>query len=168
MDSNRLIIAIVVTMAVLFAYQEFLQWRYPNLYGPHAKHSPAAATPLALNPGVAGNEVGPTPSANSVASAPTTPAAAAIAPFTERLFKIETNFYEATLSSRGARLISLKLKKYHATTAPGSPYYEAIRSGDRKPIGMIVGEADVAPPTLPQGAEALGAALDRCAAALSG
>jgi signal peptidase I len=34
-------------------------------------------------------------------------------------------------------------------------------------LGMIVGAADVAAPTLPQGAEALGAALERCAAALS-
>jgi YidC/Oxa1 family membrane protein insertase len=138
-------------MAALFAYQEFLQWRYPNLYGPNAKHSavassPSEISPLAMNTGASG-ETPPTPSGNSAAtlnSGGTTPAAGAIKAFTERTFKIETDLYEATLTSRGARLISFKLKKYRATTAPDSPYYEAIRPGVRMPLGVIVGQGDSA------------------------
>src|SRR6202022_4113400 len=41
--SSRLIIAILVTMAVLVAYQQFLQWRYPTLHGPKAKPSPVGS-----------------------------------------------------------------------------------------------------------------------------
>jgi YidC/Oxa1 family membrane protein insertase len=149
LESNRLIIAIVVTMAALFAYQEFLQWRYPNLYGPNAKHSVVATptadiSPLALNTATSG-ETPPTPSGNSVAtlnSGGTPPAAGAIKVFTERTFKIETDLYEATLTSRGARLTSFKLKKYRATTAPDSPYYEAIRPGVRMPLGVTVGDTN--------------------------
>src|SRR5713101_3947855 len=136
-------------MAALFAYQEFLQWRYPNLYGPNARHSavatPAAEVrPLAMNTGVAG--ANPSASSNNssatVSTAGTTPAAGVITAFAERTFKIDTELYEATLTSRGARLISFKLKKYRETTAPDSPFYETIRPGVRMPLGVTVGQGD--------------------------
>jgi len=140
LESNRLIIAIVVTMAVLFLYQEFLQWRYPNLYGPNAKHSMVASPqPTSGGATVATNQVAnPAPAAAPATSAPGT----SIAPFAEKTFKIDTDFYEATIDSRGARLVSFKLKKYLATTAPDSPYYEVIRRGERMPIGLVVGQGD--------------------------
>ncbi len=140
MESNRLIIAIVVTMAVLFLYQEFLQWRYPNLYGPNAKHS-IVASPQPTSGGSTGatNQVAnPVPSAAPAVGAPMT----SIAPSVEKIFKVETDLYEATIDGHGARLVSFKLKKYLATTAPDSPYYEVIRPGERMPIGLVVGQGD--------------------------
>ena len=137
-------------MAALFAYQEFLQWRYPNLYGPNAKHSPTAASPsaispLAMNTGASGgaNPSAPTDNSSSTNStAGTVPAGGVITAFAERTFKIDTDLYEATLTSRGARLISFKLKKYRETTAPDSPFYETIRPGVRMPLGVTVGQGD--------------------------
>jgi YidC/Oxa1 family membrane protein insertase len=142
-ENNRLIIAVLVAMGVLFAYQEFLQWRYPDLYGPKAKHAATAvATPAASGAGA--------PSAGDVSGAQATPAlatpegstasagAGAITPFSEHLTVIDTDLYEATLTSHGARLESFKLKKYRATAAPQSPDYELIRRGERMPIGMVV------------------------------
>jgi len=130
-------------MGVLFAYQEFLQWRYPDLYGPKAKHAATVmATPAASGAGA--------PSAGEVSGAQATPAlatagggtaaagAGAITPFSEHLTVIDTDLYEATLTSHGARLESFKLKKYRATAAPQSPDYELIRRGERMPIGMVV------------------------------
>jgi YidC/Oxa1 family membrane protein insertase len=130
-------------MAILFAYQEFLQWRYPNLYGPNAKHSPSGASPLAMNP-APGTENSPLPANPLATPGLTAPVSSngAIAAFAERTFKIQTDLYEAILSSRGARLISFKLKRYRATTARDSPYYEAIRRGVRMPIGLIIGQGD--------------------------
>ncbi len=143
MENNRLIIAVLVAMGVLFAYQEFLQWRYPDLYGPKAKHAATVmATPAASGAGA--------PSAGEVSGARATPelatagggtaaaGAGAITPFSEHLTVIDTDLYEATLTSHGARLESFKLKKYRATAAPQSPDYELIRRGERMPIGMVV------------------------------
>ena len=137
-------------MAVLFAYQEFLQWRYPNLYGPNAKHSPVLIAPSALNPAVpaAENQSATAAGTSSERSSPTRllapPGSASVTASAERTFTIETDLYQATLSSHGARLISFKLKKYRATTAPESPAYEVIRPGDRMPIGLIVTQGDSA------------------------
>jgi YidC/Oxa1 family membrane protein insertase len=136
-------------MAVLFGYQQFLQWRYPNLYGPKAKH--ATASPTAGGPGEVGATPGLAPSgmgslaANNLGTAPgiagnAMPKAAAggLAAGTERSVTIETDLYTATLSGFGGRLVSFKLKKYKATGGSDSPDYEVIRPGDRMPIGMIV------------------------------
>jgi hypothetical protein len=109
-------------MAVLFGYQQFLQWRYPNLYGPRAKH--ATASPTAGGPGEIGATPGLSPSgigslaSNNLGTAPgiagnATPKAAAggLAAGTERSVTIETDLYTATLSGFGGRLVSFKLKK---------------------------------------------------------
>ena len=146
MENSRLIIAVLVAMGVLFAYQEFLQWRYPDLYGPKARHTPlAAATPGAgqATAPESGAEVNAkaTPGLQAAASSAVGAAeggAGTMTPFSEHLIVIDTDFYEATLTSHGARLQSFKLKKYRATAAPNSPDYEMIRRGERLPIGMIV------------------------------
>lgn len=139
MENNRLIIAVLVAMAVLFGYQEFLQWRYPDLYGPKAKH---AATPA--DGGTSAPSSGPTANASASpglaagAGGGAVAGAGVLAPFAEQLITIETDFYTATLTTHGARLESFKLKQYRATAAANSPAYELIRRGERMPIGMVV------------------------------
>jgi len=153
-ESNRLIVAIVIMVAVLYAYQRFLQWRYPNLYGPHAHHTPAAPGPGQPSPATSpfGKPTAP-PLATTNPSAP--PSATP-----ERTVRIDTDLFEAVLSSRGARLVSFQLKKYRETAAPNSPPYQVIRYSDRLPLGLVVtqdtasfSDADVAyttdaPPTI--------------------
>ena len=142
-DTNRLIVAVLVAMAVLFAYQEFLQWRYPSLYGPKARRA-APTVPTA------GGSVSPAPAATAAVS-PTQarPGALAaggslpsgsgtMAPFAERLLVVDTDFYQATFTNRGARLQSFQLKNYRATTAANSPPYEMVRRGERLPLGVVV------------------------------
>jgi YidC/Oxa1 family membrane protein insertase len=131
-------------MTVLFAYQEFLQWRYPDLYGPKAKHSPlVVATPGGVSGSPEQQANAPaTRGMEAAAGALGTAAGGAIKPFAEQLVVVDTDFYEATLTSHGARLESFKLKKYRATAAPQSPDYELIRPGERMPIGMLVIQND--------------------------
>jgi len=141
LDNNRLILAIVVTMAVIFGYQQFLQWRYPSLYGPKAKHA-GSATPEAAPSAAGAGPAGASLAANAPAAGAgaTTAATRATAPGEiERSVTVETELYTATLSSYGARLVSFRLKKYRQTGERGSPDYELIRPGDRMPIGMVVG-----------------------------
>ncbi|HXR25692.1 MAG TPA: membrane protein insertase YidC, partial [Candidatus Binataceae bacterium] len=143
MENNRLIIAVLVAMGVLFGYQEFLQWRYPDLYGPKAKHAaPVVAPPAASGAGASSSgqesSAQATPGLAAAEGSPAAGGAGAITPFAEHLVVIDTDLYEATLTSHGARLESFKLKKYRATAAPQSPDYELIRRGERMPIGMVV------------------------------
>jgi YidC/Oxa1 family membrane protein insertase len=147
LDNNRLILAIVVAMALIFGYQQFLQWRYPSLYGPKAKRAGTAspeAGPSAIGPSAMGSIAGilPTP-ANAPAAAVASGGAAGsgtarTSPSVERSVAVTTNLYTATLSSYGARLVSFRLKKYRETSQLGSPDYEVIRPGDRMPLGMVV------------------------------
>ena len=129
-------------MIVLFGYQQFLQWHYPNLYGPKAKHSapPAAGVPSGFGatpgiPSVASNSSGFAPSA---AENPVSQSASSGTAQAERSVTIDTGLYTATISSFGGRLVSFRLKKYRATGAADSPPYDVIRPGDRMPVGMIV------------------------------
>jgi YidC/Oxa1 family membrane protein insertase len=144
-ENNRLIIAVLVAMGVLFAYQEFLQWRYPDLYGPKAKHAATVvATPTAGGGSLplSARESGSQATPGLAAGGSGTAVAGAITPFKEHLIVIHTDLYEATLTSHGARLESFRLKQYRATAAPQSPDYEMIRQGERMPLGLVVVQND--------------------------
>ena len=138
LDTNRLLISIVVVLGILFLYQELLQWRYPDLYGPKSKQaqkvaksspspspSPAAMpTPLALAP------ERKTPNGGSQeAELSSTPA---------RTIKVDTTYYEALLTNHGGRLASFRLKKFKETSQPNSPDYEMVRGGERLPMGLLI------------------------------
>ena len=133
MDNSRLLVSILIVLGVLFLYQELLQWRYPNLYGPNARHGqtekPSTATPHPPP------RVEPAPSTEVAKLPPISPHALTA---NARVIKVETNYYEALLTSRGARIASFKLKKYRQTDAPNSPPYEMILPGDRLPMGLTV------------------------------
>jgi YidC/Oxa1 family membrane protein insertase len=139
LDNSRLLISILAVLGVLFLYQEMLQWRYPELYGPKAKQAQAAkrAAQAAATPGPQNALASAGAGANS---APAGPAggAAALSSAPERTLKIETSYYEALLTSRGARMVSFRLKKYRQDDSPDSPDYQMIRPGDRLPLGVVV------------------------------
>ncbi|HKV54003.1 MAG TPA: membrane protein insertase YidC [Candidatus Binataceae bacterium] len=146
MDNNRLLISIIVVLGVLFLYQELLQWRYPNLYGPKSKQSQNGAikTPEAVptpveTPPFAG--LSPAPARPGEAS--TNPAsvghAAAVSAGPSQTIKVETDYFEAVLTGDGARLASLRLKKFKQDSSPHSPDYEmVIQGGTRLPMGLLI------------------------------
>lgn len=133
MENSRLIIAVILAMAALFAYEQFLQYRYPNLYGPKAKHSPAASPSSA---GVTTTPLAPQIATNPVSSKATASSLLPGAP--ERTVEVSTNYFDAVFTSRGARLVSFRLKKYRETAAKHSPPYEMLRESERMPIGVLV------------------------------
>ena len=143
MDNSRLLLAFVVSLGIIILYSQLLQWRYPQHGQNHGKAGGAAsagATPAAETP--ASSETGASaPSSVSPIAQPAVQTASAGA--SARLVKVETDFYEAVLTTQGARLVSLRLKKYRETDAPDSPYYEIVRRGERLPMGMVVTRAGV-------------------------
>jgi len=137
LDNNRLLISIVVVLGILFLYQELLQWRYPDLYGPKSRQAQKLAngsrspivgptalpTPLALTEN---NDLKGGFNGGEIATAPS------------RTIKVDTSFYEAVLTGYGGRLQSFRLKKFRQNSQPNSPYYQMIRPGERLPLGVLI------------------------------
>jgi len=143
LDNPRLLLAFVVSLGIIILYSQLLQWRYPQRgqnQGKGGETASAVATPGAKTPGASEAAA---PAATSAGQKAPSAAQAASAGAPARLIKVETNFYEAVLSSQGARLVSFRLKKYRESDAPDSPYYEMVRRGERLPMGMLVTRAGV-------------------------
>jgi len=162
LDNYRLLLAFLISLAIIVLYSQLLQWRFPNANqskqgeaANSAKNPGAAetASPMAgASPQTMGSPIaGAAPSSetagasrpgnpNGPRSAP--PAATASAMTPERLIEVDTSLYKATLTTQGARLKSFRLKRYKATNAPESPPYEIVRPGDRLPMGLVVQRGD--------------------------
>lgn len=143
MDTSRLLIAIILSLGLVFAYQELVLKR---LYPPPSKNalqqnqtgaltaSPAASASLAAqasaSPGAAVTQASPTTAA-TLAPAP------AAAP--QREVQIDTNLFSAVFTSRGARLKSFRLKEYRESEQDKSPY-QMIQpsSSGRLPLGVLI------------------------------
>jgi YidC/Oxa1 family membrane protein insertase len=135
LDNSRLLLAFTVSLGIIILYSQLLQWRYPNRGKNGSAVSPIAASPT---PGVEAN-----PSSATLGMNPSESTGPVANP--GELVKVDTDLYEAVLSSRGARLMSFRLKKYRETDAATSPLYQMVRRGERLPIGMVVarGEARI-------------------------
>jgi YidC/Oxa1 family membrane protein insertase len=136
LDNNRLLISIVVVLGILFLYQELLQWRYPNLYGPKSKQSQKMAKAPVAGPSTA--MLPPSPSFSGAPSGPVAGNKAEITVPSVRTIRIDTDYYEALLTADGGRLQSFKLKKFKQDSLPNSGDYQMIRPGDRLPMGVVV------------------------------
>lgn len=138
MDNNRLLISIVVVLGILFLYQELLQWRYPNLYGPKSKQGQKFAS----TPGNAAHSpiAAPTPltSAPDQESLKSSSSAGVITKAPGRTIKVDTSLYQALLTAYGGRLQSFRLKKFKQNSLPNSPYYQIIRPVEQLPMGVLI------------------------------
>ena len=135
MDNNRLLISIIVVLGILFLYQELLQWRYPDLYGPKSKlaqKAGKASGTVTLEPA----PMALAPESNGLANGSIKLGEITAAPV--RTIKVDTNYYEAMLTGYGGRLESFRLKKFKQTSQPNSPDYQLIRPGERLPMGVLI------------------------------
>ena len=132
MDNYRLLLALLLSLGIIFLYNQLLEWRHPELAHPHPKTTVmptpgATTTPGAVAAGAAPALAGP--------SATTTAISAAVP---ARLIVVDTDFFHATITTRGGRIQSFELKKYRATSASDSPPYQMIPEGERLPMGLLV------------------------------
>ena len=134
MDS-RLILAIALAFGFLLFYQQVVLKR---LYPPPAHKAPAT---VKASPGGT-PQTGPGAEAAARAATSALPSAAVPAAAV-RTVEVETNLYDAQFTTAGGRLKSFKLKRYHQTAAPNSPYYQMVRAlpGERLPLGLVVDTA---------------------------
>ncbi len=127
MDTTRVLIAIILSLALVVAYQELVLKRF----APPTPEKTAAGTPKA--PPSAAATAALTAAAPTAATPPPTEAAS------ERIIEVSTDLYTAEFTTRGARLKSLKLKRYTETAARNSPPYEMIRPSPQGhlPLGVV-------------------------------
>ncbi|HVA80860.1 MAG TPA: membrane protein insertase YidC, partial [Candidatus Binataceae bacterium] len=157
MDSSRVLIAVILSLGLIFAYQELVLKR---LYPPPAEQTAAGggapstvATAESTLSG-AGTQGAAPPAAVSAAASLAAPSAAATiaagAPAASALagagtggppksITIDTPLYTAALTTLGARLSSFKLKRYNASAAPGSGPYQMVPQNDaRYPLAVTL------------------------------
>ncbi|MGH7923221.1 MAG: membrane protein insertase YidC [Candidatus Binatus sp.] len=162
MDSSRVLIAVILSIILVVAYQELVLKRFfppPTEQQQAAEQAKAAKskqgqvpgvgqpTALPAGPGAAGT-VAAVPGAVASVSAPTgqqaiamTPAPGAAAP--EKTVKVDSDFYVAVFTTHGARLKSFVLRRYRQTAAKDSPPYEMVQvtPGEHLPLGAVMTRA---------------------------
>lgn len=116
MDTKRLILAIVLSVVVLFGYQLLFTKKAPEVQPPNPSASPAAA---AAQPAVGGLAPASQPPAAPGSGSPADKAPAAdVAPAqaasaqAEIKARVDTSLFEAVWSNKGGVLLSWKLKKH--------------------------------------------------------
>jgi len=146
LDSSRVLVAVILSIVLIVAYQELVLKRfYPPPTQQQIEQAKAAKEAQARALGLA-----PSPNASAVSS-PTAPGTAvssgAQASLTaanpggpERTVKVDSDYFVAVFTSRGARLKSFKLKNYKQTADKDSPPYEMVQvaPGGHLPLGAVM------------------------------
>ena len=149
MDSSRVLVAVILSIVLIVAYQELVLKRF---YPPPtqsqieqakaAKAAQARALGLGNSPGTTASAVAsPAISAGGIAPPSGTASLTAANPGgPERTVQVDSDYYVAVFTSRGARLKSFKLKGYKQTADKNSPPYEMVQvsPGGHLPLGAVM------------------------------
>jgi YidC/Oxa1 family membrane protein insertase len=142
---RRTIAAIALCVLFLLFYPQIIRWAGLGRYMEPQRRTavapdtsrgvrPQAGAPSPLGPGAAGNAA---PQAGNAAPATgrITPAATTQP---ERLIHVDAPLYDATFSTRGARLVSVTLKRYAAAyRLTGKNHVHRDRNGDYPPEARV-------------------------------
>ena len=149
MDTTRLLLAVILSLGLIFIYQEVVLKRMAPPPGQQQAQNLAqsSSSTNAIPSGAAspGEITQPSPAEPVVTSSlPASSLKPAAALGTERLLTIETDQYVAQLTTRGGRIKSLRLKHYRETAEPDSGSYEMVpQSGEFVlPLGAIIARGD--------------------------
>ncbi len=161
MDSSRVLVAVILSLVLIFAYQELvLKHLYPPTNNPQtagakSKESALSGASVVPSPGAtveapAGEQSAPSASASAAAAAASHPVPAEMlspppgASAAARTIKIDTPQYAAVLNTVGARIESLKLKDYSQSSKLGSGWYQMVaKDQPRNPLGVTIDRAGV-------------------------
>jgi YidC/Oxa1 family membrane protein insertase len=124
---KRLLLAVVLSVLVVIAYQEYLRIYFPEIKKPAAP--PAETTPRAT--GTAPIDAAPPPPVQATRE-DGTPRPALTADVS-----VETDLWQIGISSVGGSLVSMKLKEYRATVDPKSPPLDLVAAaGGHPPLAL--------------------------------
>jgi YidC/Oxa1 family membrane protein insertase len=154
MDQKNLLVAIVLSVAILFGFQ-FLAERFLPHPPPKTATQTTPASPTNTEPGATAPQVGAAPPSTAPAAAAETREAALANPSRPRV-KIDTPRLHGSIALIGGRLDDLTLATYHETVDPTSPEVVLLwPTGTQDPYFAAFGWCpsggckDAADPTLP-------------------
>jgi YidC/Oxa1 family membrane protein insertase len=147
LDSSRVLLAVILSIILVVAYQELVLKRFfpaPTQQQQQAAEQAKAAKLAQANatavgtaaPGAVGSA-----SATGQQSTATTPSMALVP---ERTIEVDSDFYVAVFTTHGARLKSFVLTHYRQAAAKGSPPYEMVQvpPGGHLPLGVVMARGD--------------------------
>lgn len=161
MDSSRVLVAVVLSIVLVVAYQELVLKRFfPPPTEQQQQAAEQAKAAKAAQGQALGNGQGTSPAiatgAGAVASAVAAPGAVAtgavqsgqqsvaMAPAAavaaEKTVEVDSDFYVAVFTTHGARLKSFTLRRYRQDAAKDSPSYEMVQipPGGHLPLGAVM------------------------------
>ena len=147
MDTTRLLLAVILSLGLIFIYQELVLKRMAPPPTQQQAQNLAQSSAGAMPSSAASSAETAQPSAGQPVVTSASPASSLqpAAPLSaERLLTIETDQYVAQVTTRGGRIKSYRLKQFRETAAPDSGSYELVpQSGDFVlPLGAIVARGD--------------------------
>ena len=155
MDSSRVLVAVILSIVLVFAYQELvLKKFFPPPTEQQAEQAKAAKAAQS------GASIGNAPTAAAAATlaapgavasataasgaAPSGQQSSAMAPgatnASEQTVEVDSDYFVAVFTTRGARLKSYQLKRYKQTAGKDAPPYEMVQvsSGGPLPLGVVM------------------------------
>jgi YidC/Oxa1 family membrane protein insertase len=154
LDSTRQIVIFVLLVLAAIFYSDLIRWIHPT----HGAASSPAVQGTTSATGAAGTRTeaaspmsspATSPASTSASSAPAELPATGVAgpasltplvmnPNPPRTIEVDTDLFEATFTTKGARLLSFRLKHYRETVRKDSPLYDVVVQGERLPLGLVV------------------------------
>jgi len=152
LDSSRVLLAVILSIVLVVAYQELVLKRFfpaPTQQQQQAAEQAKAAKAArdhsigdgdavgTLNNGTAAPGAVGSAAATGQQSAAMTPSMALVP---ERTIEVDSDFYVATFTTRGARLKSFVLTRYRQAPNKNSPPYEMVQvpPGGHLPLGVVI------------------------------
>ncbi len=123
---RRALLAVVLSLLILIAYEQFLRFYYGTPPSPTEGERSAGRQAL---PELAPQQTEAAPAALEAAGPPIEEPAVGAVPtpaVPERIVEVESPLWVAQFSTHGGRLVSWRLKKYRTTVEPQSPPLELI------------------------------------------
>jgi len=147
LDTTRLLLAVILSLGLIFIYQELVMKRMAPPPNQRQAQNLAQSSNSTVPSGAASpaESAQPNPAEPVVTNALPASSLKPAAPLsTERLLTIETDQYVAQLTTHGARIKSFRLKQYRETAAADSGSYEMVpQTGDFVlPLGAIIARGD--------------------------
>ena len=158
MDSSRVLIAVIISIVLVVAYQELVLKRFfpppTEQQQKAAEQAKKAAQGQSLGNGQA-RALGVTTATGEIGSTTVAPGAVGTAAATgqqstamtpsmalvpEKIVEVDSDYYVAVFTTRGARLKSFVLDRYRQAAAKDSPPYEmvTVQPGGHLPLGAVI------------------------------
>jgi YidC/Oxa1 family membrane protein insertase len=156
LDNPRQIIIFVLLIVAAIFYADIVRWirpPKPSMGQQTAQQQPAGGPSSAAQTatGGAGTQASPEAASPMSSSAgapeigvpePDSLTPMAISPGPPRTVDVDTDLYTATITAKGARLLSFRLKRYSETVSKDSPPYDVVSQGERLPMGLVISRGD--------------------------